>query len=140
MLSHILIIEIFNWKIGKHSSISKLMTLIILWVSFQFYLSSDSCKMNVVFSPLFLPCQSLKTYRKGACHLNSFAYWKFWCSFMIKKSHSSILQINRSTCYLDRINTIIFFHCNSLHETPNFLVLFDSANYLRYLLKFCIYF
>ena len=113
--SHVFIINIFDRKVSKKTSISQCM-------SSQINLFSDVTIVNIIFSPLFLQFLWFESYWKRPRKLYSFADRQIWSGFMIKKPQYSVIKINSCASKLNFIEIIKLFQSNWL----NFLKIFFS--------------
>lgn len=114
--SHLLIIQIFNGKVGQKSSISKSM-------SSQVNFFSCMRIMNIIFTPLRLPFLRFESYWEGASHLNCLAYWEIRGCFMVEKSENSIIEINRSASEFNLVDIIVLLQSQCLNFADEIICL-----------------
>lgn len=87
IVSNVIVIEILDREISKHTSVGELMTC-------EVDFSANICIMNKIFSPRRLPLLSLETNRERPSHLNRSADWQVRSSFMVEESKHLIIEIN----------------------------------------------
>lgn len=82
-----LVVEVFDGKVGQHSSIRELVAGDV-----------DDCQLvlvvHVVVSPLSLPALSLEADGEGAGHLNGLADGQVGCGLVVEEAKDFVVQVN----------------------------------------------